>query len=327
MILFHKIIRRFGLLLHDGTRYGFSVAFWNLLDSQKQRIGVFQNLITNKKHSAIINRLTSEFHYLIADFSECLEDINDPPCPVSIPAHIWICWWDGIDAMPPLVRACFNSVKRNAGIYHVQLVTKDNYRRFISIPDYIPEKLNAGKITKTHFSDILRMALLAEHGGIWLDATVLVTGVMQAEHTPLFTVKRGYGGAYAPKRRWTGFCIGGIKNNVLFEFVKKFFYEYWKENDRMIDYFLIDYGILIAYSAFPRIKQMIDNVRNSNPHLYFLQENMENEYTADCFEAISKDTMFHKLTWKGRHMAVLNNRLTYYGYILEQYGENRSAAL
>jgi hypothetical protein len=301
--------------------YSFSVAFWDLLNSQRHKIGIFSDMINEKKHSTIIRWLIKNNHNFIFDFIKRLS--GSTASQDTIPAFIWICWWDGIDTMPPVVQACFNSVKKYSRLYNVTLITKYNFQNFVSIPHYILKKLHLGIITKTHFSDILRMALLAEYGGLWLDATILVTDTIQPLSVPFFTIKREYGGEDVPRRQWTGFCIGGVRNNILFTFAKEFFYEYWKRNNYMIDYFLIDYTIAIAYNTIPRIKQIIKDVRNSNPDLYCLQDNLENEFDFSFFEMIIKNTLFHKLTWKKQCIDVtVHNIFTYYGYILQQYGSH-----
>jgi hypothetical protein len=300
--------------------YSFPVAFWDLLESQRRRIGIFSDKINEKKHAAIISNLEKKFQCFIRNFSSQFNGTDRFQGP--IPALIWICWWDGIPAMPPLVRACFNSVKKNSGIYKVMLVTRNNFHDFVSIPDYLLKKLDSGIITKTHFSDILRMTLLARHGGIWLDASVLVTNTILPVNAPFFTIKKEYGGEDVPRRRWTIFCIGGEKNNILFLFAKDFFYEYLKKNDYMIDYYLLDYVIAVGYRSIPQIKQMIDGTCLNNPNLYIMQENLGSEFNLDFFNSACKDTIFHKLTWKKNYPAVAaGNKLTLYGYIMDRYAE------
>jgi hypothetical protein len=315
-----KIKKRLAFFFHKARYFGFQIALWDLLDSQKQRLGIFCTVIGETKHAVIIKRLSTEFQSLIAGFAGQCAGTAPPEGPV--PALIWICWWDGIDAMPPLVRACFNSVKKNAGSYRLTLITKDNYRDFISIPDFVVQKLDAGLISITHFSDIIRAALLAGHGGIWLDATMLVTDSIPSEPGPFCTIKKEYGADDVPKQRWTGFCMGGTKQNMLFVFMERFFFEYWKKYDNLIDYYLIDYVIAVAYNSIPEIRRMIDAVRLNNPDLYEIQDNFGKEASAERFAAICKNTMFHKLTWKKSYpMATVNGKPTFYGHIITQYAE------
>ncbi|MDR2717114.1 MAG: capsular polysaccharide synthesis protein [Treponema sp.] len=314
----NKIIYLFDILLHKSVYYGPSVACWDFLNSQRRRLGLFADFVNDKKHSAIVKWLTIKFQFFISEFvKQYTETI---PLQCNIPEQIWICWWDGIDTMPPLVRACYNSVNENAGKNNIHLITKNNFHEFVSIPNHILNKFNLNIISRTHLSDILRMALLAEHGGLWLDATVFVTGSIQSKNDCFFTIKRDYVGEYVSKRRWTGFCIGGTKNNILFEFAKNFFYEYWKKYNDMIDYFLIDYVIDIAYRSISGIKQMIDNVPLNNSNLYVMRDNLGNEAASSFLDEICENTIFHKLTWKQNYpIRTPEEKLTFYGFILGKH--------
>ena len=46
---------------------------------------------------------------------------------------------------------------------------------YVTFTDEIINKFNSGKIDYTHMSDILRAELLYRYGGMWIDATYLVT--------------------------------------------------------------------------------------------------------------------------------------------------------
>jgi hypothetical protein len=321
MKFFLRVTDRLELFFHKAARFGFQAAFWDQLDSLKGRIRILPGAVTEKKHAAILKWLGGQFGCLIADFSGRAA-VPDPPLNESaIPACIWVCWWDGIETMPPLVRACFNSVRKNAGACRVRLITKYNYHEYAALPDHVMRKFRAGAITKTHLSDILRMALLAAHGGFWLDATVLVTGTMGRYPPPLFTIKKEFGGEDVPRQRWTGFCVGGTKDNIWFVFVRELLYEYWKKNDHMIDYFLIDYALALGYNFIPAVRRMVDMVPLNNPDLYLMYENLENPGEEDLFDAIRKNTMFHKLNWKKTFPVTgSDHALTMYGYILKKYG-------
>ena len=76
--------------------------------------------------------------------------------------------------MPDVAKACLNSIKMHADRHPVIVITEANHGDYVDLPDYIRTKVKQGKISLTHLSDILRMALLAKHGGIWIDSTVLI---------------------------------------------------------------------------------------------------------------------------------------------------------
>ena len=266
------------------------------------------------------------FKWLSNDYSDFVSNFKDQYCKTveqgcSIPKKVWICWWDGIDNMPVVVKTCYNSVKMNAKDFEITVVTKDNYTNYISLPQYIIDKLASGIISITHFSDILRMSLLAKNGGLWIDATVLVTNTINLDlYKHFFTVSREGGGGNISNRRWTCNCIGGTPNYLLFLFVVNFYYDYWAKYNVIIDYHLFDYIIDFAYNSVPEIKNNIDKINKNNPNYMTLQDNLGITFKDNLFNEITKDTFFHKLSWKKNHPIMnTDNELTFYVYILQKY--------
>ena len=86
------------------------------------------------------------------------------------PNIIWVFWWQGLYDMPPVIQECYKSVIRNANGRDVILLTEDNYKDYVQLPFHILDKFNNRIISYTHFSDILRVVLLKEYGGLWIDA-------------------------------------------------------------------------------------------------------------------------------------------------------------
>jgi len=319
--LYSKIAKRITTFFHKMKRFGFRIAFWDLLDSQKHRIRIFYDTINKNKHNAVISWLSKNFGNYISEYTKCMKPAQ-PQLP--IPKQIWICWWDGIDTMPPLVKACYNSVLQYASDYKVTVITKDNFSNYISIPDHVLQKVNNKVMTVTHFSNIIRMSLLDKYGGLWLDATILITGAIDLNNMSFFTMRGEFGGEDVPRRRWTGNCIGGMPKLLLFNFIREFLCAYWKEYDEMPDYFLYDYSIAFAYKSIPEIKEIIDNVpsnsKNCIKSYMFLQDHLGDEYNPVFFDEAARNAVFHKLTWKqGYPVRTPEERLTLYGYILEKY--------
>jgi glycosyltransferase involved in cell wall biosynthesis len=262
--------------------------------------------------------------YLIDNYSKIINKYKD--CEYESGKNInhdqsaiWTCWWDGEDAMPEIVKVCYKSVCDNAGTHPVHLITKNNYHKFIDIPDYIIEKVSKGMISITHLSDILRMCLLYEHGGLWLDATVFVTSNIDSSvfESDLVTIRNNSVCFLDPKYKWTSFCIGGQNGHPFFAFIRDIFLEYWNKKNELIAYFLVDYCIITAYSKIPAIRNMINQIPYSNPQVFSLSQNMENAFDAKIYERICSNTNFHKLSWKQFYPEKTNSEeYTFWGYIL-----------
>src|ERR1022692_2049355 len=86
----------------------------------------------------------------------------------SLPKIIWILWLQGIDNAPYVVRRCYESwVERNPG-WRVVFLDGQLLAKFASL-DYVFGDF--GGLSIQHAADMLRLDLLANHGGVWVDAT------------------------------------------------------------------------------------------------------------------------------------------------------------
>ena len=203
-----------------------------------------------RKQQAILHYLQTNYQNLILKYTQ-KEEIP----PASNQAPIWVCWWQGENAMPPIVQSCFQSLCSHAGNHLVHLITQENISKYVTIPDYILRKVQEGKISFTHFSDILRMCLLYEHGGLWIDATVYVSQPIPEKvfQEPLFTVAANIDTDNISQAKWMGFILGSSPQGVLCSFARELFFQYWEKENKLLDYFLIDYVISIAKTPRERI--------------------------------------------------------------------------
>ena len=83
----------------------------------------------------------------------------------------------------------------------------------------MPQKLIPNHRTinsKQLLSDILRVNLLADHGGMWMDSTIYVTQDLPDWNLPFYTLKQDLPNdkSYFSLYRWSGFFQGGVKNKM-----------------------------------------------------------------------------------------------------------------
>lgn len=217
---------------------------------------------------------------------------------------IWVFWWQGKENMPEIVNLCYESLVRNMS-ENVVLVTKENFKEYTDIPEYILEKVNKSQISLTHFSDIMRFNLLKNNGGLWVDATVFWTNPLSYENYEYLYTCGGYSSEdledfFVTRGKWTGFLIGGKEGNPLFVFMDNFFREYWKENTYLVDYFLIDYALRYAYEKnIGSFKEYVDTVaEGNNPQLFELSKLVNKPYNEEKISQLTKNTIAFKLSYK-----------------------------
>ena len=267
-----------------------------------------------RKHNSVKKYLLKNYGDIIADFKSRGESAAQPPEGGKYP--IWVCWWQGAEQMPPLVKSCYASLQKHSNGHPVTLITQKNFREFTELPDYIPEKIQAGQITLTHLSDILRMNLLRRHGGLWLDATVLLTRHVPDFDQALFTIKRRDRNQNVAQCRWSAYLWYMTKNNLLAEFLDTLFLAYWRKENTLLAYFLIDYCVAVAYENIPAIRALLDAVPYNNPQIYALSKKLNDPYDPALYAKICADTYFHKLNWKKDYVRQTKTGApTFYGFL------------
>ena len=93
-----------------------------------------------------------------------------PGSAESFPKTIWFLWFQGLDQAPYVVRKCYESwVTRNPG-WRIVLLDESTLPGFGTV-NYSADTVRA--ISPTKRSDLVRLDLLARHGGVWADATCL----------------------------------------------------------------------------------------------------------------------------------------------------------
>jgi hypothetical protein len=86
----------------------------------------------------------------------------------TIPKYIWFMWLQGLDNAPVVVRSCYRSwVMRNPG-WQVVVIDSATLRDYVAV-DY--SSLTTPALPPTQLSDLIRLDLLANRGGVWVDAT------------------------------------------------------------------------------------------------------------------------------------------------------------
>ena len=283
----------------------------------------FYKIFLKKRYVDMIRTyLSEEFKDIIDKYKNLEHPIQTSNLKSNIKEPIWICWWQGEENCPEIIQCCINSIRKNSNGHEVILINKDNYNKYIKMPDYILDKLNRNMITITHFSDLLRVSLLDEYGGLWVDASLYLSGEISDDifKKEFFTRKiTNYVGENVAQGRWSAYLLGGAPNCILFSFLREAFLKYWENNNILISYFLIDFTIEIAYKNILEIKKLIDNNAPNNTKIHELALKLNDAYNEETLKEITKDTIFHKLTYKEKfNLFTKDNKKTFYNIILNK---------
>ena len=272
---------------------------------------------------AIFRRHEEIKRYIKLNFSSVLNKYKDAVYPESQSfdnRKIWVCWLQGEANMPDIVRTCYNSVKANGNGREVVLITNENVEKYISIPKFIKDKVNNGKMSRTHLADYIRISLLKNYGGLWIDATVLVTDKINIDcKLPFFSIKQKPDSIhFVSQYRWAVWILGCSPQigKILFDCLENLFKAYLKKHSLFIDFFLFDYFLAVMYDEIPLVKQLVDNCPYNNPNAYELGALLNKEFNEDAFLQLKKNNTFHKLSWKQPYfMHTADDKLTFYSVI------------
>lgn len=234
--------------------------------------------------------------------------------------NIWIFWYQGWENAPQIVKDCRVTTEKylTNEKYNVHYLTKDNYTSFVKFPKWIVDKVSAGTLDPTKFSDLLRAALLYGFGGIWMDATIFLTKPVdeKIKDYPYYTIRRlpEHPMFCISRHQWSSFFMATNTSKTLF--YKELLIlqtEYWRREGGAMDFLLIDYQIALILRNHPDMAKEWENIPENNIDLLFIEHSLNSKYDPDKWEEIKKRTGIFKLTYK---IPLSDDPDTYYNRII-----------
>lgn len=217
---------------------------------------------------------------------------------------IWVCWLQGIENAPDIVKCCVNSIIKNVeGKIHI--ITYDNYSEYVEISKIILEKHKLGIIDRTKFSNIIRLAILCKYGGIWMDATLLMMDRGLPDYVyenPLFMykIRETLDKGYPDPRFFTNWFIKSEKENPIINAVYRMHEEWWKTENE-VPYCLFHYVMRIIWEMYEDVCP--ENANTHRLNIYdnncrVLVEMLNKEYDETFWNMLRAEQPLQKLSWK-----------------------------
>jgi hypothetical protein len=257
-----------------------------------------------------MNILSNKFKALVKKYKYLIKTEEN----ISNNAPIWVMWYQGLENAPPLIKACIHSIYDNKASHPVHLLDKYNLKRYIKLPKYILKKFHKGIFSITHFSDIVRMAFLSTYGGYWIDSTYLVNTPINYTKSSFFTLKLTHCYKTITKCLWAGNFLAMPKNSFLSTYAYNAFLFYWKKYNSLINYFLIDYIIYVAYKNIPELRNLIKKLPYIECNISTLKKQLNNNYNESFFNC-----SFNKLSRKTKYISYNGKKITNYGYLISKF--------
>lgn len=265
-------------------------------------------------HLKIRNKLRKKYMYVLKQFDAEYSKQRKQSEPSK---KVWVCWMQGIENAPLLVQQCYRSIQENLKDREIVLITSENLSDYTNMPTWIMKKYEYGTITHTHFSDLLRIELLCRYGGTWIDATVFCSNgnipkyMLDSDLFMFQNLKPGADGSILNISSW--FMTSCAYNKMLLA-VRELLWEYWKTNNRLVDYFLLHHFISIVSEYYVDDWKKMIQYPNSFPHVLLLM--LFEPFDKEKWEAVTSVCPFHKLAYK-RTAKDMAKKGTYYEYIMK----------
>lgn len=226
------------------------------------------------------------------------------------PNKVWFYWSEGLEKAPKIVHICLKSIKQHIPNMDIILLDKNNVKKYIKLPRHVVKKHNEGIICEAHFSDIVRVNLLNEYGGLWLDSTVFLTGaiprdIFEAEFfapflcdiNPKKLADFEFKNLLLPGIFCNHFMYVSQPHNYVIECMVAFLNEYWKDRN-WSDYFLFYEFTAVAMEEDQRFFEIImtmlhEHYYTEKPFLN-LNSNLDITYKPEAWKKI-KAFPIHKI--------------------------------
>ena len=217
------------------------------------------------------------------------------------PSHIiWQYWEQGLENAPDIVKQCVASVEKYKTRNKHIILDKNTISDYLTIPDFISKMNEKGIIKSAHFSDYVRTALLAEYGGTWIDATVLLSDNLPkyVTNADLFVFQNELRNDL-DGLNFANYFISAKPHNEIIEKMKLILEMYWKENNFVNNYFFYLHAFTLLSQSTKELMAQFAKI----PFFSFIpvqrfQGELLTPFSEERWKQIKSMSFAHKLSYK-----------------------------
>lgn len=244
---------------------------------------------------------------------------------------IWQYWGQGLAAAEQnaTVKLCFASVDRFKNDYQVIRLDEESVKEYLDLPEFVWEKKKNVQFKPAFFADLIRLALLDIYGGVWIDATILLTAPMDENilNQDFFMFHRDQN--TQNKLVWEQFntdyfgwhehhyvnvlnsFIVAKKNNKMVHICFEIMMNYWKTQNAIPHYFIfqIMFNELLKRNVLDAPMLIVDDTL---PHL--LQIRLKDKFDEHEFINIVNQTNIHKINYIDEYSLD-----SFYNFLIRKY--------
>jgi len=210
---------------------------------------------------------------------------------------LFIYWAQKFKNAPEIVQKCLLSWKINNPTWTIIELDDTNLYDYINLDEI--KNLQNKNITKTSYSDIVRIFLLNKYGGCWCDATTFCNKPLDC-----WLYKNIQSGFFAfnkptKDRMLSSWFLYSEPNNYIVSKWKEKTIEHWNNNDNVTNYFWFHHLFGSLYKSdtyFQKIWDLTPKISADLPH--YLQNKLFSVPSNDVICHINGETPMYKLTYK-----------------------------
>jgi len=240
--------------------------------------------------------------YFARKYLVAAENLEQKEITVETRETIWQFWDNPAGrTTPEIVKSSLESVNKFKGDFDLKVLNNATFVDYSDLPGYVLDKFKKGQIDYAHFSDLLRLNLLKNHGGIWLDATAYMTNfvpeyILEEDFFVLLTDKL----THFPYSFMQNCFIRAKKGSFLCDAWYRMCIEYWKDETKLSDYFQhqLMFKALVSYqSKASNLFKLMPKISEDEIH-QLVGDNLLKKFDANEWERIKKTSFFQKITYK-----------------------------
>ena len=145
---------------------------------------------------------------------------------------IWMCWFQGWDNAPDICQLCVESWKYHNPGWDIKLLDETTLKEYVDVEKILPGSTK--KAAPAAYSDVIRVAILKEYGGVWSDSTTFCNRPLDDWLFDAMTDSWCY---YRQECAIASWFIAAEKDSYIMQYWYDEVVSYWKERlqgrDRM----------------------------------------------------------------------------------------------
>ncbi|HFI0645869.1 TPA: capsular polysaccharide synthesis protein [Streptococcus suis] len=284
-------IKEFPRILMDSKNVGLSKAI-KLFKHRQKRRSAFDDMYSQISNIELaIQPFLEKYKAGVTDFTSS-----------TIERNIFVFWWDGFDNAPILVKKCLDSIKYFNPSAQVIEISKDNFEEYTDINPVILSAFHNGDISVQTFSDILRFNLLKNHGGAWVDSTILFLNHYDIfdnlKHNSFNSISFSSSNSFLEYKNenctWSGYFIASRKNAHFVTVMNNLFEDYYINYGDYPIYFFID--VLFMICKVNKIdNDVLSNTDKISGDMFLLSHLYKKKFNKYSFRLLKEAPQ--KLSW------------------------------